>query len=357
MKDLRGSTSSYATARQRWQLRVLNGPGCGTTYAVEARLSIGRAGASDLQLSALEVSRHHAHIVEDERGHHVLVDLDSSNGTYVDGERVQCRVLEPDTEITIGDVELVYEPVLYVPELVSAAMRPRDAHAPDAAAVPRPMAVARRHAPTTPIGIAVPDGAIRDRDGRAIVFEDPSGREYPGNLLADILEYRTLRAQQLRGGFNESSSQVFEQLKAQLQQPPSTDARLAQRAFYRFGCWLPARLRLGTGDELPCQVRDVGVDGAQLVSEAHGLFIDAPVCLWVEMIDAGERRSIGMAGRVAWTDREFLGLTFAGAPAREDGVYTQRAVGSSPAAVDDERTGPQELVTRSPWAAASRTHR
>jgi hypothetical protein len=356
MKDSRGSTSSYSSARQRWQLRVLNGPGCGTTYAVEARLSIGRAGASDLQLSAQEVSRHHAHIVEDEHGRHVLVDLDSSNGTYVDGERVQCRVLESHAEITIGDVELLYEAVLFVPELVPATMRPRDAHGPNAG-VPRPVAMARSHAPTTPIGIAVPDGAIRDRDGRAIVFENPSGREYPGNLLADILEYRTLRAQQLRGGFSESSRQVFERLKAQLQQPPSTDARLAQRAFYRFGCWLPARLRLGTGDELPCQVRDVGVDGAQLVSEAHGLFIDAPVCLSVEMIEAGERRSVVLAGRVAWTDREFFGLAFAGAPAREDGVYIQRAVGSSPATVDDECTGPQELVTRSPWAAASRTLR
>jgi FHA domain len=357
MKDSRGSTSSYATVRQRWQLRVLNGPGCGTTYAVEARLSIGRAGASDLQLAAQEVSRHHARIVEDEHGRHVLVDLDSSNGTYLDGELVSCRVLEPHAEITIGDVELVYEPVLRVPELVSAAMRPCDVPGPNAAAVPRPVAVARRHAPTTPVGIAVPDGAIRDRDGRAIVFENPSGREYPGNLLADILEYRTLRAQQLRGGFNESSRQVFERLKDQLQQPPSTDARLAQRAFYRFGCWLPARLRLGTGDELRCQVRDVGVDGTQLVSEAHGLSIDAPVCLLVEMIDAGERRSIVLAGRVAWTDREFLGLAFAGAPAREDGVYTQRAVRSSPAAVDDDRTGPQELVTRSPWVATSRTLR
>jgi len=352
MKESRGSTTSYAAARQRWQLRVLNGPGSGTTYAVEARLSIGRAAASDLQLLAQEVSRHHARIVEDDHGRHVLVDLDSSNGTYVDGVLVQCHVLELNAEITIGDIELVYEPMLRVPELVSAPMRPSGAHTPKAVAISRPVAVARSHAPTTPVGIAVPDGAIRDRDGRALVFENPSGREYPGNLLADILEYRTLRSQQLRGGFNESSQQTFERLKAQLQQPPCTDARLAQREFYRFGCWLPARLRLGTGDELACHVRDVGVDGAQLVCEAHGLLVDALVCLSVEMIDAGERRSIMLAGRVAWIDGQFLGLAFAGAPARNDGVYAQRTARDAPAEADDDRTGPQPLLTRSRLAAS-----
>src|SRR4029079_7727186 len=101
-----------------------------------------------------------------------------------------------------------------------------------------PALAARSHAPPTPIGIAVPPHAIRDRDGRAVAFELPDGSEYHGNLLSDILEYRTLRARQLRGGFGAPTmGRAFEQLKQRLLQPPSADARLSQRAFCRFACW------------------------------------------------------------------------------------------------------------------------
>jgi len=330
--DMRDFVGSRSIRRERWQLRLLNGPECGTTYAVEARLSIGRAEGCDLQLTAQEVSRYHARIVEDEQGRHVLVDLESSNGTYVDGERVRSRVLQADDEITIGDVELVYE-------RAPTSSRRFDVDAIYDAAPP-PVMVARRHAPTMPVGVAVPAGAIRDRNGCAVMFEHADGSPYVGNLIADILEYRTLRAQQLRGGFGHpAQAHVFERLGQQLRQPQSSDARLAQRAFRRFGCWLPAHVRLTSGEELPCHVRDVGVDGAQLVVEAR-LTVDALVRLTVEVIDDGERRTIVLSGRVAWVDGEFLGIAFAGPPRREDGVYAQRSGVPAVVQCSEERTLP-----------------
>jgi len=41
----------------------------------------------------------------------VLVDLDSTNGTFVDGERVKGEApLAPGATVTFGDVQLVFEP-------------------------------------------------------------------------------------------------------------------------------------------------------------------------------------------------------------------------------------------------------
>lgn len=323
----------------RWQLRVLHGPACGTVCVLQGPLGIGRAVGSDLQLVAQEVSRQHARIVEDEHGRHVLVDLDSSNGTTVGGRTVHRHVLSPNDVIAIADVQLVYEAV---PEPARPAPPPsRQADVRSFRSTARhPVLAARTHAPTTPVGAAAAPEALRDRDGRVLVFERPDGTEYEGNLVDDIIEYRTLRAQHLRGGFGDpSEAQAFERLKVRLQPPPSSDRRLAQRAFQRFGCWLPACLRLVSGESLPCHVRDLGVDGAQLVTEAHELHVEAIVWLAIDVVAAGQPRALMLAARVAWIDGELLGLAFAGAPRRVDGRYAERHAGRE---VLDERTADRE---------------
>jgi hypothetical protein len=334
MNDSRGTPQARPSVRQRWQLRVLNGLHCGAIYPVDALLTIGRDASSDLQLLAQEVSRHHARIEEDEHGGHVLLDLGSSNGTYVDGELVRRYVLEAHAEITIADVELVYEPEPMEPEptrgpKVDAMLR----------AAHTSVAVARRHTPTTPVGIAVPAGAIRDRSGHAIVFEHPESGTYVGNLFADIVEYRTLRAQQLRGGLGDPKlSSTFDGLKAKLKPPPSSDGPLAQRGFRRFACWTLARVHLPSGAELPCHVCEVGVDGAQLVVDAGGLAVDDAVRMSIDVVEAGERRSIALPGRVTWTDGELVGMDFFGAPRREDGRYARQYARPPAAAGEDEPT-------------------
>ncbi|MCX4241987.1 FHA domain-containing protein [Paraliomyxa miuraensis] len=336
---------SCSTRNGRWQLRVLNGPLCGATYAVGARLSIGRDATSDIQLSAQEVSRNHARIERGEDGTHVLVDLDSSNGTYVDGVLVRRHLLEPHAEITIADVELAYEPV---PELLRPPMVPSPGGEPNGPrrAAHTPVMAARRHAPTTPVGIAVPAGAIRDRSGHALVFEHPEIGPYVGNLLADIVEYRTLRARQLRGGLADPKLvSTFDRLKLKLKQPPSPGGQVPQRGFRRFGCWLFARLQLPSDEELSCHVCEVGVDGAQLVVEAHQVPINSPVRLAVDLVEAGNKRSIVLPGRASWTDGERLAMDFSGAPRREEGRYARRSTTPQPTLTAEE---PTKLMLRPP---------
>jgi hypothetical protein len=171
----------------------------------------------------------------------------------------------------------------------------------------------------------VPSWAVTDRDGRALVFERPDGGEYEGNLVDDIIEYRMLRAQHLRGGFSDPAEERrFATLRARLVQPAVVSARPDQRAFRRFGCWLPAEVRLAAGRDHPCQIRDIGVDGAQLVAVSHGLEPETLVWLAIEVLEAGQPRSLVLAARVAWVDDEFVGLAFAGAPRRVEGHYAER---------------------------------
>lgn len=324
-------------APSRWQLRVLSGPARGATCKVEGRVAIGRASSSDLQLVEQEVSRQHARIVMDEEGRHVLEDLQSSNGTFVDGSPVTRQVLRPHAVITIVQTEIVYEPAPTVADAAAEPGRQADIRTLRSTAEHHCM-VARSHAPTTPTGAAVPSWAITDRDGRALVFERPDGGEYEGNLVEDIIEYRMLRAQHLRGGFADAAaSRRFEALRAHLVQPIGK-ARSEQRAFRRFGCWLPAEVRLATGDEHPCQVRDIGVDGAQLVAVSHGFEQDAIVWLAIEVLENGQPRSLVLAARVAWVDDEFVGLAFAGAPRRVDGRYSERPAPHHRESVEERAT-------------------
>ena len=61
------------------------------------RLTVGRAAENDLVLADPEVSRHHARLEADGDGWRV-VDLDSTNGTWVNGARVvEARIDDGDT--------------------------------------------------------------------------------------------------------------------------------------------------------------------------------------------------------------------------------------------------------------------
>ena len=72
--------------------------------------NIGRADYNDLVLPDPSVSTSHAKLQRRE-GVWVLVDLDSTNGTFVDGERVKGDApLAPGAVVRFGDVELLFEP-------------------------------------------------------------------------------------------------------------------------------------------------------------------------------------------------------------------------------------------------------
>lgn len=72
--------------------------------------NIGRADYNDLVIPDESVSTTHAKLQRRE-GVWVLVDLDSTNGTFVDGDRVKGESpLAPGATVRFGDISLVFEP-------------------------------------------------------------------------------------------------------------------------------------------------------------------------------------------------------------------------------------------------------
>ncbi|MCD4653062.1 FHA domain-containing protein [bacterium] len=89
-------------------LDVVDGDFTGESYTIDKeRITMGRGPNNDIQLATdTSVSRHHAQIaLEDSK--YVLVDLESSNGTSVNGMRVSRSVLKPNDEIMIGQSKIV----------------------------------------------------------------------------------------------------------------------------------------------------------------------------------------------------------------------------------------------------------
>jgi hypothetical protein len=72
--------------------------------------NIGRADYNDLVVPDESVSTSHAKLQRRE-GVWVLADLESTNGTFVDGERIASDTpIAPGTMVRFGDVQLVFEP-------------------------------------------------------------------------------------------------------------------------------------------------------------------------------------------------------------------------------------------------------
>src|SRR5438067_1452470 len=90
------------------QLTIRSGADAGRTVTVEgSEFTIGRHADCDLVLTDLKVSRHHAAIRSLPDGRTVLYDLGSSNGTYVNGHRVQSILLSGSEQVQLGDTVIV----------------------------------------------------------------------------------------------------------------------------------------------------------------------------------------------------------------------------------------------------------
>ncbi len=95
-------------AQQQALLIVLSGPRLGTrSLLAEAPVDIGRGSACHLILDADSVSRRHARIEWTGQSHR-LVDLASTNGTYLNGARVRDSLLRDGDRIGIGKALLKY---------------------------------------------------------------------------------------------------------------------------------------------------------------------------------------------------------------------------------------------------------
>lgn len=95
------------------RLRVVSGPAAGKTVDIEEEVVIGREDA-DLDIDDEELSRRHA-VVRRHANRLQVEDLGSTNGTFVDGNRIaEPTLLGGGAEIKIGTTVLVVEGVLPV---------------------------------------------------------------------------------------------------------------------------------------------------------------------------------------------------------------------------------------------------
>jgi diguanylate cyclase (GGDEF)-like protein len=95
-------------AEQRALVLVLSGSRLGHRLVLgDAPIDVGRGSAAGLILDADSVSRKHARI-ERFGGGHKIVDLGSTNGTYVNGVRIKEQILKDGDRIGIGKALLKY---------------------------------------------------------------------------------------------------------------------------------------------------------------------------------------------------------------------------------------------------------
>src|SRR3954447_10947884 len=90
-----------------YELVIVQGRSVSNTIKLgEGVTTIGRHDECNLRIKSSQVSRKHCELFE-KKGLLLVKDLGSSNGTIVNGKKVQGqRVLEPGDELTIGPVQL-----------------------------------------------------------------------------------------------------------------------------------------------------------------------------------------------------------------------------------------------------------
>ncbi len=102
-----GVSGGELAPNKRYALVVLTGKEPGKVIPIDkARISIGRAGA-DIVLDDVELSRQHSLIAINGMSAS-LEDLGSTNGTYVDEERIQRADLADRFEFRVGNHQLLF---------------------------------------------------------------------------------------------------------------------------------------------------------------------------------------------------------------------------------------------------------
>lgn len=79
---------------------------------VSSSMLIGRSTNANVQIFDPRVSREHARITKDS-GEFIITDQESANGTWVNGHKIETRVLNNGDHIVVGSTELL----LTIPEM------------------------------------------------------------------------------------------------------------------------------------------------------------------------------------------------------------------------------------------------
>jgi pSer/pThr/pTyr-binding forkhead associated (FHA) protein len=178
----------------RLTLRVLDGADRGRTYPnLEPPVTIGREEGNTIQLNDERVSRYHAKIQMDHE-QVVLTDLESTNGTRVNGEDVQLRNLRYGDLVQVGRTVMVFG----TREQISQRLKDLG----NGGRGPKP----RRKNTPLPDEIPSPESGVpwKDQDSiQAMFFElqapDLPERLSPGQAaqLSEVIEYLSITIRHL----------------------------------------------------------------------------------------------------------------------------------------------------------------
>ena len=140
-----------------FRLIIRTGPSPGMVHNLEEEIvMIGRDVANNVVIPDSEISRQHARLTRSPAGY-VLEDLGSTNGSFVNGERISAaRVLNPGDLIAFGEtVTVTYDAV--APEAAATVAHP----VAEPAAPPPPAQKAPQawQAQVPPAAVAAPPGA------------------------------------------------------------------------------------------------------------------------------------------------------------------------------------------------------
>lgn len=99
---------SLSEKQEEARIVVLAGKLAGDKYAIERELTLGRGDQADVKIDDTLISRLHARIFTHENGSYVIEDLDSRNGTVVNGMAITKQVLTYGDRIQIGSSLLLF---------------------------------------------------------------------------------------------------------------------------------------------------------------------------------------------------------------------------------------------------------
>ena len=116
----------------QFQLIMRSGPTPGAAFALEGdQISIGRDSVNEIVINDAEISRRHARLTF-QGGKYVLEDLGSTNGTFVNGQRLAGpRVLKAGEVVSFGEqIVMVFEATSF--DAGATVVSPRAAAVPSA---------------------------------------------------------------------------------------------------------------------------------------------------------------------------------------------------------------------------------
>lgn len=275
-------------------LRVLSGPLAGSVFVVGEGLRIGRGADCEVQSVTRTTSRSHAQILRngDEM---VLVDMLSTNGTWVDGQRVERRGIGVGDEFHVGEVRFLVD-----------AFEPDD----DGGGPPTDRILgARAKAPTHRLVVDIAEDDEPSRPDDASV----ASRQASSGVVAGIVLYRNLRPLISRGSkVRPSLQEHFRRLKTTLTHTDASGATVARE----FDCAIPSKIAFET-DHLQAagtQVRRISVDGATISIRAPSTEVGALCWLSLPVLRSDGLRTAVVTARVKTVRADELALTFFGAP-------------------------------------------